>query len=246
MSLLILKKEMKVFKIIFKGSILETKFFLREKQAFFFGLIFPAFLFILFGFIWGSPEYLKFLITGVIGMTVSSDAFFGIGPVIRMYNDYGILKFLKILPFNPIYQFINIFISRIYVSFISLFFLLLIGLLIFKMKFILTEILFYFFGIIIGILLFGFFGLWLSIIFKPGQGRGIFNFLYFSMLFISGTFYPLEIMPPFLKKFSFISPLTHLNLFLRGNPYFLIPISFFILLFFLFSSLSFKKMELKR
>jgi len=245
MFFFILKKEMKALKIILKGSILETKFFIREKQAFFFGVVFPVFLFTLFGFIWESPEYLKFLITGVIGMTVSTDAFFGVGPIIRTYYDYGLLKFLKILPFNPIYQFINIFISRIYASFISLFFLLLIGILIFKMKFIIIEILFYLAGIIIGILLFGFFGLWLSFLFKRGE-RSIFNFLYFLMLFISATFYPLEIMPPFLQKFAYLSPLTHLNLFLRGNFYSLIFLLFFTFLFLFLSSISFKKMELKR
>lgn len=57
---------MKDIKVLYKGTILETKFFLRNKEAFFFGLIFPLFLFILFGNLWESEETLKFLFTGII------------------------------------------------------------------------------------------------------------------------------------------------------------------------------------
>ncbi|MEO0297295.1 MAG: ABC transporter permease [candidate division WOR-3 bacterium] len=225
---------------------LETKFFLRSKEAFFFGIIFPLFLFFLFGNLWGEKEYLKFLLTGVIGMTISADAFFGVGPVIKTYKDYGILKLLKILPFNPIYHFTSIFISRIICSFISLFFLILLAILFFKMKFSFIELFIYLLGIIIGIFLFSFFSLSISLNYTSEGGRGIINFLYFIMLFFSGTFYPLEIMPDPLKILAYLSPLTYLNYFLRGNFLFLLPLSFLCFLFMNLSIILFKKIEMKR
>lgn len=237
---------MKNIKILYKGSLLETKFFMRDKQAFFFGIIFPLFLFFLFGNIWDNREYLKFLLTGVIGMTVSTDAFFGVGPVIKLYKDYGILKLLKILPFEPVIHFTNVFISRIICSFISLFLLILFALLFFKIKFSFIELFIYFLSITIGVFLFGFFSLSISLNFEPGGGRGILNFLYFIMLFLSGTFYPLEIMPDILIKFSYLSPLMYLNYFLRGNFHFIIPLFIFLFIFITLSIIFFKKREEKR
>lgn len=237
---------MKSIEIFFKGSLLETKFFLRNKESFFFGIIFPIFLFFLFGNIWGDREYLKFLLTGVIGMTISADAFLGVGPVIKTYKDYGILKLLKILPFNPLIYFTSIFLSRIICSFISLFLLILSALLFFKMKFSFIELSVYSIGIIIGVLLFSFFSLSVSLIFEPKGGRGILNFLYFTMLFVSGTFYPLEIMPDILIKLSYLSLLMYLNYFLRGTFLFLIPLLIFIFIFAGVSIILFKKREEKR
>lgn len=237
---------MRTLRILYKGSLLETKFFLRSREAFFFGIIFPIFLFFLFGNIWGEKEFLKFLLTGVIGMTVSADSFLGAGPVIKLYKDYGILKFLKILPFNPTYYFISIFISRIICSFISLLLLILSAILFFKMKFSFMEIFIYSIGIIIGVFLFSFFGLLVSLNFDMGGGRGVLNFLYFIMLFLSGTFYPLEIMPSILIKLAYLSPLMYLNYFLRGNFFFLMPLSFLSILFMGLSIILFKRREEKR
>ncbi|MEO0732697.1 MAG: ABC transporter permease, partial [Bacteroidota bacterium] len=88
--------------------------FLRLKQAMFFTLVFPAFLFVVFGFIWGTPGdtyYYTFLLTGVACATALSDGLFAIGPVVREFYNNGFIRYVRQLPL-PGGHVIGLFLSR--------------------------------------------------------------------------------------------------------------------------------------
>ena len=70
---------------------------MRIKQAVFFTVIFPAFIFLIFSSIWGinNKEYCVFLLTGICAMTIASDGLFAIGGVIKQYYTSGVMKFIK-------------------------------------------------------------------------------------------------------------------------------------------------------
>ncbi len=203
---------------------IETVSHIRVKEAFFFGFVFPVFIFILFGNIWGGKEqydYAKFLLSGVIAMTITSDSIFGIGPVIRVYRTNNILKFLRNLPISIIYHFLGFFLSRILIMFFSIFLLCICSIIFFKTNILLSDVILYLTGIILGIILFAFLSLNVSFFSKSEMGRGILSFTFFIMLFLSGAFYPVNMLPEAIRPLSQALPLTHLTNFLRGDYFYL-------------------------
>lgn len=238
---------MRNIKIIFLSSYYETKILLRNKEGLFYSFIFPVFLFLLFGGIWGRSEsYLSLLLSGVIGMNIASDALFSIGPVIRAYRERGIIKFLKNLPVNPLLHFLGMFLSRTLVMCMAIILLCFIAFSIFKVPFDFVKINFFLIGSLIGVIAFGLMGLTVSFFSESEGNRGILNFIFLPMLFLSGTFYPLEVLPRSLQTVAYLLPLTHLNLFLRGEIFYMPIIFGWALLFSFLFHLSFKKSNERR
>ena len=58
-----------MIKILSQSIYYQFLIFLRIKQAVFFTVAFPIFLFVIFGSIWGQQhdEYVSFLLSGIIG-----------------------------------------------------------------------------------------------------------------------------------------------------------------------------------
>jgi len=241
---------MQQLKILLAASFFETKIYFRNKEAFFFGLVFPAFLFILFGNIWGGSRggehYVIYLFSGIICMTIASDALFGIGPVIRIYREYGVINFLKNLPHNIIIHFLGLFVSRIIAMVIALIVIVLAQYFIFNILITAEQILYILTGMILGTIIFGFMGLTISFFSKASSSRGFLNFVFFVMLFISGAFYPLEFLPDILQKVSYVFPLTHLILMVRGELFYLYILIGWSILFLLTFYFTFNKVQLKR
>ena len=89
-------KMMKNITILCKSIKYQLLIYLRIKQAVFFSIAFPVFLFVIFGNIWGVNEgYIPFLLSGIIGMTIASDGLFAVGPVIREYYTNGLIKYFR-------------------------------------------------------------------------------------------------------------------------------------------------------
>ena len=100
-------------KILILSTYYQLLFFIRLKQSLFFSVTFPVFIFILFGTIWSeSLEYIPFLLSGVIGMTVMSDGLFSIGSVIKIYYKNNVIKYLRKMPFSILLHFGGLIISR--------------------------------------------------------------------------------------------------------------------------------------
>lgn len=234
-------------KIIVASSYLDTLSSFRIKEALFFGIAFPLLLFILFGYIWGANTgYIPFIMSGMVAMTITSDTLYGIGPIIGIYKKNNLLKFLKNLPVNIVYHFFGLFISKIILMIIVLLALFICGILLFDYFPAPHDIFLYLAGICIGIILFGFMGLVLSFLTKDQTGRGLINFIYFIMLFISGTFYSTEAFSPALKIMSNFFPLTHLLLFIRGDLFYLGILIVWIIFFLVLFMIVVKKTALKR
>ncbi len=240
----------RLLKLVALASFYETRFYLRHKEAFFFSLIFPTFLFILFGNIWGSgingSAYITFLLSGILGMTIASDALFGIGPIVKIYNENGITKLLKSLPFNVMIHFFGVFASRIIAAILAIAVICMCTILVFDVTPSIENITTFIVGAIAGTFLFGFLGLTISFVFHLDMGKGILNFIYFPMLFLSGAFYPTDALPNVLYFFSYFLPLTHLIDFLRGEWNYIYIILGWIMVFMLVFYLVFNKRDVKR
>ncbi len=196
---------------------------LRIKEAFFFGFIFPIFLYILFSLIWGvHPGYEKSLLAGIIAMNVASEAMLGIGPIIKIYRRNNILKFLRNLPMNVIYYFLGFFLSRIFTLMLSSTVLCFCAILIFNESVSAVDLAVYFSGIVLGTIMFSFMSLAISFFSSAeAAGRGLLSFLFYVMLFLSGALFPLFLLPPWLRHVANVLPMTHFMRFLSGEMIFL-------------------------
>ncbi len=235
-------------KIALASAYLETMSFFRVKESFFFSFIFPVFLFVLFGKIWGATysDYIPFLLSGVIGMTIASDALFSIGPIIRLYHANHIIKFLRNLPMNILAHFSGMFISRIVALVIAVFFVSLSSIIFFHHQPSYKQFTFYLLGSVVGVLLFSFLGLFLSSLSNRQAGRGFINLLFFVMIFLSGCFYPIQRLPHSLQAVAQFLPLTHLLDFIRQDVHVIWYLMVWTVVFMLMFYFTFYKKQVKR
>ncbi|MDL1913117.1 MAG: ABC transporter permease [Bergeyella sp.] len=187
-------KIMNSWVILLKSIKYQILIYLRIRQAVFFSLVFPVFLFIIFGNIWGaSPDYIPFLLSGIIGMSIASEGLFAIGTVIREYYTNGLIKYFRKLPFNILLHFAGLIVSRIMSLLFTLLILCIISYLFFGSKPSANDFIHYTIGTIIGLSIFSFIGLCLSFSgIKGGADKGLSNLIYFIMLFTSMAFYPVK------------------------------------------------------
>ncbi len=206
--------------ILLQATRLELLFYFRHREALFFTCLFPLFLLIIFGTIWSAANldpYILLLTTGILGMAISSEAFFSIGPVLRIYRDYNILKLFHVLPFNPILHFVGFIISRLAAIFISVTAILLTGILVFQVPPNAVHPGILSLSMVLGALVFGLLGLIVSFHAASEAIRPMLNAIYFPMLFLGATFFPLDAAPAALRALAMTLPLTHLNLLIRGE-----------------------------
>ncbi|WP_196890115.1 ABC transporter permease [Aureivirga sp. CE67] len=200
-----------MFKILFKSTYYQFLIYLRMKQAVFFSLAFPVFLLVIFGKFWGadSPEYIYFLMTGVIGMTIASDGMFAIGPVIKEYYENGLIKYMRKMPFNILWHFMGLILSRIISLFITVIVVCLTAYFVFGLTLTGEQILNLIYGVFIGLFVFAFLGLSVSFISISNlSDKGLTNIIYFGVLFTSNAFYPVY---EFNKSISAVGDMLPLN-----------------------------------
>lgn len=233
-------------KTIFIGTYYQVKTFLRIKKALFFSFIFPPFIYIIFSQIWGpsNPEYQKFLLTGIIILTVTSDSLFSVGNVIVEYYQSGLIKFFKVIPYNFNYHLISLFFSRVLIIFLSTLTLLLIAHIINHLTLTLSELIDVALGMISGIFIFSLLGIIVAHYTKENtQNLSLTNLLFFSLIFLSDTFYPLsELNPAFVKIIS-INPITAILKISRGTPDLISLLIWVIFLFVVHSFFFIKKKQ---
>jgi len=223
--------------------------FLRIKQAVFFSLAFPIFLFVIFGSIWGgtNPDYIPFLLSGVLGMTIASEGLFVVGPVIKEYYANGLIKYFKKLPFNVLWHFIALITSRVIVFFVTLLLLVVVAKIVFACSVGVYQILHFALGALIGLFVFSFIGLCLAFFgIKYESTKGMTNFIYFILLFTSTAFYSIGSFNTLINTIGNILPLNPVLAILRNeNPnvwiillWTVLPISIF---YYLFTKTEFKR-----
>ncbi|MFO7827407.1 MAG: ABC transporter permease [Bacteroidales bacterium] len=209
-----------MIKILSQSIYYQFIIFLRIKQAVFFTVTFPIFLFVIFTSIWGTQdnEYVSFLLSGIVGMTIASDGMFAIGPVIKEYYSNGLIKYLRKLPFNILLHFVGLIISRIITLLFIVFLLCISAYFIFGYAVTSLEIINFVFGVFTGLFVFSFLGL--VIIFsgiKQGTDKGIINFIYFIILFTSNAFYPVGDFNQLIGYVGNALPLNQILCIMRGD-----------------------------
>jgi len=197
--------------------LVELKMFLRQKQAMFFTLFFPVFLLTLFILVWGRvPGYKNFLLPGIIGMVILTDAFHSVGLVVGYYRWQGYLKRIRTTPVKTWVYLTGIIINRAFIMLFVSFLLLFLGILVFRIPF-KGNFLFFALTVVIGSITFIVIAIPIvSLSGSEEKGTLLVNFISYPMLFLSSAFYPIEYLPKGVQMAIRINPFVFLLKILRN------------------------------
>jgi len=164
-------------------------------------------------------RFIDFFVPGIIAMTVMTASLFGAVNVNAELRQKGVIKKLSTTPItrtdwilsNVLYQFL--------LSVISTVSILLVSYTVFHVSLQLNFWLPVF--VVLDVFAFVGIGMILTRVAKEAESAAAAaNAIMFPMMFLSGTFFPVEMMPGFLQKFSKILPLYYVNEGLRGSMIF--------------------------
>lgn len=235
----------KVFFSLVYFRILE---YLHVKQAIFFSVVFPIFLFVIMTSLWGNVnmDYSNFMLTGVIGMTVASEGIFSIGQSVKRFYMSGMIKYIRKMPFSVLFYMMSIVVAKIINLLFIIALMYAIGIIFFDCTITITGIINTISGLFIGLTMFSFIGLVLYFFnIRIESEKNIVHIVYLLTIFVSDVFYSVGDISPVIKTFGNILPLNSvLNIIRHGVyswsiiPWTIIPICLFIVLI--------KRIEIKR
>ena len=164
-------------------------------------------------------RFIDFFVPGIIAMTVMTASLFGAVNVNAELRQKGVIKKLSTTPIthtdwilsNVLYQFLLSVVSTITILFVSYtVFDVSLQLNVWLPVFVVLDV-FAFVGI----------GMIVTRVAKEAESAAAAaNAIMFPMMFLSGTFFPVEMMPGFLQTFSRILPLYYVNEGLRASMIF--------------------------
>jgi ABC-2 type transport system permease protein len=160
-------------------------------------------------------SYIEFFIPGIIAMTVMTGAVFGTIIDENEYKQKGIIRKLSTTPIMRSEWIFSVMMYQFIIAMLSSLLILGVGYLAFKATLFINIVL----PIIVIFETFGFVGLsmLLTRLVKDGQAAAaVSNVITFPMMFLSGTFIPVEQMPPFLQSVAKVMPLYYANESLRS------------------------------
>jgi ABC-2 type transport system permease protein len=163
--------------------------------------------------------YIEFFIPGVIGLTVMTSAVFGSIADENEYKQKGIIRKLSTTPITRGEWILSTMIYQLFLAAISTALILIVGYIAFGAVLLLNIYL----PVIVVATAFAFSGLGMLVgrLAKDAQsGVALANVITFPMMFLSGSFFPMEQMPDFLRTFAKVLPLYYVNQGLRESMIF--------------------------
>ena len=156
-------------------------------------------------------RYVDFLVPGILGMNVMQLAIFSVAFALVADKQRGVLRRIMATPFRPIRFLTSQVLLRLVLSVIQILILLGVALLVFKVQVVgsvldllvlttLGSIAF----LTVGFTLAG----WAETV---NQVPPVANLITLPQFFLSGVFFPTDVVPPLLKPISEHAPLTYLN-----------------------------------
>ncbi len=206
---------MKVVLLSLKADFLTS---VREFSTILFGILIPAVLMLVIGFLYSSSNYmatdvpysmLNATFASVIVMSSCSSGIMGLPIVISSHRERKVLKSFKVTPISPIYILMSSLLLTILVSILGFVLVLIVAKLVFSITFS-GNLFIIFLAYLLTVIAFDCIGLLIASFSPSASVTGfISSFVYFPMLLLSGITIPIEIFPSFIKSFAFFMPATH-------------------------------------
>jgi ABC-2 type transport system permease protein len=202
-------------------TIANFKILMRNRQSFYFNLILPVIIMLVFAAVAGTStvadgvRYSDFVVPGLIAMTLMQMAIFSVAFVLTQQKDKGILKRLLATPLRSIDFLGSQVLSRLVISIIQM--LLLVSVAILVMHFIMRgSFLLMLCTGILGSLVFLTLGFMIAGLSKTSESvPALANIIVFPMLIFGDVFFPVDSLPAWLKPIAHALPIGYLSKALR-------------------------------
>ncbi len=161
-------------------------------------------------------SYIDFFLPGMIGFTVMINTLFVQSAVSAEYRTRGFFKLLATTPMRKAEWLLSKVLWTMLIMFISVALLFLVSIGVYGTQVALTWIAVA--HLVAGIVLFVAMGLLIGVLARGVESASaVANAVGFPMMFLSGTFFPLEMMPDLLQKIALVLPLTYTSEGLRDT-----------------------------
>ncbi|MBM4248530.1 MAG: ABC transporter permease [Euryarchaeota archaeon] len=164
-------------------------------------------------------SYIEFFIPGLIGLTVMTSAVFGSIGDENEYRQKGIIRKLSTTPITRGEWILSTMLYQLFLAAISTTLVLGVGYIVFGAALFINAYL----PVVVVATAFAFSGVGMLFgrLAKDAQSAAaLANVITFPMMFLSGSFFPLEQMPDFLQSFARVLPLYYVNQGLRESMLF--------------------------
>ena len=160
-------------------------------------------------------EYIDFFVPGIIGLTIMTSMIYGSIERNTKYRKDGILRKILTMPVTRAEWILSKMLFMLVLSFISTFVILIVGILVWGLT---VKIGIFFFVLIISTsFLFTGMGMIIARFVKEEETADMAGgAITFPMMFLAGTFFPLDQMPEFLQSVAQVLPLYYVNEGLRN------------------------------
>ncbi len=164
-------------------------------------------------------KYIDLFLPGIIGFTVLTTPMFGMTSICAEYRTRRFFKLLATTKLSKAEWLAAKVAFYVLLLFLSVAIMMFVGVAVFGMQAALTPAALLL--IAAGTLEFTSLGMVLGIFVRdPGTGEAIANAIGFPMMFLAGSFFPIDSMPPFLQTIAHGLPLTYINEGLRATMVF--------------------------
>jgi ABC-2 type transport system permease protein len=161
-------------------------------------------------------EFIDFFAPGIIAMAVMSTSLFGTVGINTELRQKGVLRKLATTPLRRSEWLLSNMLYQLIMSLFATVAILIVGVFVFDLHFALN----FFLGLFIILNVFAFSGVGMLItrfVKEAQSAEAAANAVMFPMMFLAGTFFPIESMPEFLQGVALILPLYYVNEGLRSS-----------------------------
>jgi ABC-2 type transport system permease protein len=162
-------------------------------------------------------EFIDFFIPGIIGLTIMTSCVYGSIERNTKFRKDGILRKLLTMPVSRSEWILSKMLFMLFLSFISTLVILAVGIIVWDMNIEMNLIIFVIGLIILASFLFSGLGMIIGRFVKDEETADMAGgAITFPMMFLAGTFFPLDQMPEYLQIFAQVLPLYYVNEGLRN------------------------------
>ena len=196
--------------------------FWRTFEAAFFTFLLPIIFLVMLGAVYGDSEIdgirgSTFLLAGMVGYGIAASAFAGLGIMLVIRRESGVLKRVRGTPVPPVVHLGGVITSILIVVGLNVLLLVLIGHYGFDAAWPASPASFAL-EVVIGAVAFAALGVAITGLVRSSEGSSaVVNAIYLPMTFLSGAFFSTNSMPAFLQAIADVLPLTYLLRMLRDS-----------------------------
>ena len=176
-------------------------------------ILFPTVFYLMFGIALnhGNGEAARYMLASYSTFGVMAPGLFGFGVSLALERDSGLLTLKRALPMPPGAYLMGKMLMAMCVAATVGALLLAMSVLLAHAGLTATQMLALFATDVLGVLPFCALGLLVGTLLKGQGAPGLLNMIYLPMAFLSGLWFPLQIMPAFLQQIAPVWPSWHLN-----------------------------------